>query len=126
MPFKKGDANNKGRPVGSKSKVSAEFRVTIDNLLKDNADNIAYWLKLVAEGRPKRGKDNVVRYFGADPAKALDLIAKLAEFAAPKLSRAEITGAPANSSMNVFVLSDEQLLQIAQGQTPAIEHEDSP
>lgn len=92
MPFKKGDPNNKGRPMGAKAKVSAEFRVTIDNLLKDNADNIAYWLKLVAEGRPKRGKDNEVRYFGADPAKALDLVAKLAEFAAPKLSRTEVSG----------------------------------
>ena len=28
----------------------------------------------------------------ADPAKALDLLAKLAEYGAPKLSRAELTG----------------------------------
>jgi len=43
------------------------------------------WLTLVAEGD---GTDKGQ----PDPAKALDLLAKLAEFAAPKLSRAEVTG----------------------------------
>ena len=39
--------------------------------------NVAMWLGQVA---------------GEDPAKALDLIAKLAEFAAPKLARTEVVG----------------------------------
>jgi hypothetical protein len=41
------------------------------------------WLEQVATG--SHGKDPA-------PDKALDLLAKLAEFAAPKLSRAEIAG----------------------------------
>lgn len=72
-----------GRQAGTPNKVTREFRETVRNLLEGNADNIAVWLAQVAEGhgdvRPA-------------PDKALDLLAKLAEFAAPKLSRTEVTG----------------------------------
>ena len=70
------------------NKVTQEFRDTIRKVLDDNANNVGRWLTLVAEGD---GKDSPK---GApDPGRALDLLAKLAEFAAPKLSRAEVTGA---------------------------------
>lgn len=65
------------------SKVTVEFRETVQSLLDDNRDNVAIWLKNVAEG---------VNGTSPDPAKALDLLAKLAEFAAPKLGRIEHTG----------------------------------
>ena len=75
-----------GRKPGSPNKVTREFRETVTRLLEDNADNVGRWLTLVADGDgTENGKP--------DPAKALDLMAKLAEFAAPKLSRAEVTGA---------------------------------
>lgn len=74
-----------GRQPGSPNKVTREFRETVTKLLEDNADNVNRWLTLVAEGDgSENGKP--------DPAKALDLMAKLAEYAAPKLSRAEISG----------------------------------
>lgn len=67
-----------GRKKGVPNKVTQEFRETIQKLLDDNRENVALWLAQVATD---------------DPGKALDLVAKLAEFAAPKLSRSEVTGA---------------------------------
>ncbi len=67
-----------GRAKGTPNRATQEFRETIRLLLDDNRENVAIWLDQVA---------------GEDPAKALDLLAKLAEFAAPKLGRVEHTGA---------------------------------
>lgn len=67
-----------GRPKGVPNKITGEFRDTVKRLLEDNAENVGAWLGSVAQD---------------DPAKALDLLAKLAEYAAPKLARTEVTGA---------------------------------
>lgn len=84
--FKKGEKKqNQGKRGPSKTTV--EFRETVTRLLESNAENMGRWLTLVAEGD---GTDNP--YGKPDPAKALDLLAKLAEFAAPKLARTEHTG----------------------------------
>ena len=75
----------KGRPKGVPNKATTEFRNTIALLLEGNADNVSRWLALVAEGDgTDKGKP--------DPARALDLLAKLAEYAAPKLGRIEHVG----------------------------------
>lgn len=68
----------KGRQKGVPNKATREFRETVRKLLEDNSENVSIWLGQVADD---------------DPAKALDLLAKLAEFAAPKLGRVEHTGA---------------------------------
>lgn len=85
--FKKGEKRpGQGRPKGCANKATVEFRETVQKLMDDNRDNVGRWLTLVAEGDgTDTGKP--------DPAKALDLLAKLAEFAAPKLARTEVTGA---------------------------------
>lgn len=59
------------------NRVTVEFRDTVRRLLEENSENVSQWLSQVATD---------------DPAKALDLITKLAEYAAPKLSRQEVTG----------------------------------
>lgn len=84
--FKKGEKRpNQGRPPGTPNKATAEFRDTVRKLLDDNRENVGRWLTLVAEGDgTEKGKP--------DPAKALDLLARLAEFAAPKLNRTEHVG----------------------------------
>jgi hypothetical protein len=84
--FKKGEKRpNQGRPKGLPNKSTAEFRETVRQLLEDNAPNVNRWLTLVAEGDgTDRGKP--------DPAKALDLLSKLAEYASPKLARTEHVG----------------------------------
>lgn len=86
-----------GRQPGSPNKVTREFRETVRMLLDDNRDNVGRWLTLVAEGD---GTDK-----GApDPGKALDLLSKLAEFAAPKLARTEHVGdggGPVKQSLTV-------------------------
>ncbi len=73
-----------GRPKGIPNKATTEFRETISKLLSDNSENVAVWLNQVAEG---------IGDAKPDPGKALDLMAKLAEYAAPKLNRTEVTGA---------------------------------
>jgi hypothetical protein len=72
-----------GRQAGTPNKATNEFRKTISSLLEKNAENVDLWLQQVAEGHGDQKPD---------PAKALDLLAKLAEFGAPKLSRAEVVG----------------------------------
>lgn len=87
MPAPKGRARpaGSGRAPGTPNKATREFRETVTKLLEGNADNVAKWLALVAEGDPEKD-------IKPDPGKALDLLAKLAEFAAPKLARTEHVG----------------------------------
>ena len=65
------------------------YRVTMvlvgtkNALLEQNSENVHVWLEQVATG--SHGKEPA-------PEKALDLLAKLAEFAAPKLARTEVVG----------------------------------
>lgn len=66
-----------GRKKGTPNKSTQTFRDTISKLLEDNSQNVGVWLERVAEH---------------DPGKALDLMAKLAEYAAPKLSKVEVSG----------------------------------
>lgn len=82
-PFEKGNKAAPGRTPGVPNKVTQEFRETVRQLLDDNRDNVAVWLRDVATGE-STGR--------ADPGKALDLLARLAEFAAPKLGRVEHVG----------------------------------
>lgn len=72
----RGKKTGGGSRRGSPNKVTKEFRETVRQLLEDNAGNVAIWLAKVAE---------------TDPDKALDKLVRLAEFAAPKLSRAEVS-----------------------------------
>ncbi len=79
----KGTPKTGGRAPGQPNKVTREFREAVTRLLEDNADNFGVWLEKVADGDASIG-------MRADPGKALDLVAKLAEFAAPKLARTEV------------------------------------
>lgn len=72
-----------GRTPGTPNKATKEFRETVTALLSKNAANVDLWLQQVAEGHGD---------VKPDPAKALDLLAKLAEYGAPKLNRTEHTG----------------------------------
>ena len=64
-----------GRPAGVPNKATGVFRDTVNRLLADNAENVSEWLGQVAQ---------------QDPARALDLLVRLAEYAVPKLSRTEV------------------------------------
>lgn len=72
-----GRRNGAGRVKGGENAVNREFRDTIRMLLEDNAENVSKWLQEVSE---------------SNPARALDLLVRLAEFAAPKLTRTEVVG----------------------------------
>lgn len=76
-----------GRAPGTPNKATTEFRQTITALLTKNAANVDLWLQQVADGHGD---------VKPDPAKALDLLAKLAEYGAPKLNRSEVVGDPEN------------------------------
>jgi len=86
--------NRAGRPKGATNRVTREFRETVQRLLDDNRQNVALWLRQVAEGRPAVVRDGVVIHPATppDPEAALLRLAQLAEFAAPKLSRSEVSG----------------------------------
>jgi hypothetical protein len=83
-----------GRRPGSVNKVTSEFRQVITSLLDANRDNYATWLADVASN---------------DPGKALDLVAKLAEYAAPKLARTELTGKDGGAIIVKATTEDERL-----------------
>lgn len=70
-------AGGPGRPPGMQNKITIEFRDTVRRLLEKNTQNVGVWLDRVAED---------------DPGRALELLARLAEFAAPKLARTEVVG----------------------------------
>jgi len=72
-----------GRKAGTVNKATKEFRDTVTRVLEENSANVGIWLQQVADG---------VGDAKPDPGKALDLLAKLAEYAAPKLARTEHTG----------------------------------
>ena len=80
-----------GRVAGTPNKVTTEFRQTITALLEKNAANVDLWLQQVAEGHGD---------VKPDPGKALDLMAKLAEYGAPKLSRSEVNATVATRSLD--------------------------
>lgn len=72
MP-KKGVSNNPaGKPKGASNRTTIEFKEAVNNLLNHATPNMIKWLDKVAEDSPE---------------KALDTVAKLAEYVAPKLSR---------------------------------------
>jgi hypothetical protein len=88
-----------GRKKGSQNKVTKEFKAIVQDLIDENQDNVKLWLARVANGVPGEYQTNAdglretVRYpVVADPARAVDLISKLAEYVAPKLTRTEVTG----------------------------------
>ena len=75
----------RGRPKGVPNRSTTEFRDTIRDLLEGNKDNVSKWLADIAEG-------DVTQDRKPDPYKALDMLSKLAEYAAPKLARTEHVG----------------------------------
>lgn len=80
-----------GRERGVPNRITREFRQTVTKVLEDNAENVGAWLKSVADG----SQGDPVKGFGPEapnPGRALELIARLAEFAAPKLGRTEHVG----------------------------------
>lgn len=75
----------RGRPKGVPNRSTTEFRDTIQRLLEGNSENVERWLADVANGDPLTDRK-------PDPYKALDMLSKLAEYAAPKLARTEHVG----------------------------------
>jgi len=82
-----------GRVAGTPNKATKEFRDTVTALLEKNSSNVGLWLEQVANGHGETK---------AAPEKALDLLARLAEFAAPKLARTEHTGKDGEAMKHEF------------------------
>lgn len=83
-----------GRPKGSPNRATAEVRAAIAELMQKTAPKMGEWLERVAVD---------------DPAKAMDLALKAAEYHIPKLSRAEVTGedgGPVDLSLSVRFKGD--------------------
>jgi hypothetical protein len=67
-----------GRPKGLPNKATLEFKEAVTNLLNHAAPEMTKWLETIAADNPE---------------KAFDIIAKLGEYAFPKLARTEIRNA---------------------------------
>jgi len=77
MGFKTGTSGNpNGRPTGSVNKATSLTRDAFNKLLEDNLANLSLWLTEVAAD---------------DPARALEIVTKLAEYTTPKLARTVTT-----------------------------------
>ena len=87
----------KGRPRGSPNKSTAEVRESVARLISMNIEDADEWLSMVAYGDEELGVK-------PDPAKALDLLHKMAEFHIPKLARTEVTGAD-NGPLTIKVVT---------------------
>ena len=74
-----------GSRKGKQNLATVEFKAAVTNLLNYAAPQMVEWLQSVADG-------NAAHDIKPAPDKALDLTAKLAEFAAPKLARTEHAG----------------------------------
>jgi hypothetical protein len=87
----------KGRPRGSPNKSTAEVREAVAKLVSMNIEDADDWLQTIAYG----DEQGTIK---PDPAKALDLLTKLAEFHIPKLARTEVTGAE-NGPLTIKVVT---------------------
>jgi len=76
-----------GRQKGTPNKVTTDVRAAFQQLVEQNV------------GRLQEGLQRVAAH---DPARFVDLVAKLAEFCIPKLARAEVTGV-GGTTINVTV-----------------------
>ncbi len=80
-----------GRKAGTPNKVTRDFRETVALVLEENRENLSLWLDQVANGT-LHVVDGQVVGSPPDPAKALDLLIKLAEYAVPKVARVDVEG----------------------------------
>jgi hypothetical protein len=90
-----------GRAPGQPNHITREMRDIAKNLVEENADNLREWLATVANGRasmivapqPELGiSGGVIPAIDPDPARAIELLVKIAEFAAPKATRVPLLG----------------------------------
>lgn len=123
-PIRRGRGGSKpgerrgGRKPGVPNKATTTFRQTVTSLLEKNSANVEKWLDQVANGvphlDPESGKPIPGKWLvEPDPAKALDQLGKLAEFAAPKLNRTEVVGDP-DAPIVMRETSDAELERIIQ------------
>jgi len=67
----------RGRKKGVPNKVTADVRAAIARFAENNVDKLQEWLERVAK---------------KDPARAIEIYARVIEFHVPKLARTEVSG----------------------------------
>jgi hypothetical protein len=105
--------NKGGRPPGSVNQRTKDIRQAFKEVIEANTENFKEWVRRVA---------------ATDPARAADLMIRMAEYIIPKLERVEHTGEGGGPirTEDVTLYSDEQLIsqlaavraQLAGGKDP--------
>ena len=120
----------RGRPKGSKNKISAEAKVIFQKLLDKMAPEAEAWLRECAQGieieKTNEDGTTVIGRFNADPGKAIDLLLKMSEFYFPKLARvekglADVTDDELLAEVRKRALDQPQALQEAVPDDPVIQ-----
>lgn len=116
MAFAKGNcANPKGRPKGVPNKVTSAAKQAFLATFGKLEGDLEGWIREAAEGveGPVIQKDGtplvvdgkpVLIRQGADPAKAADLLIRMAEYHFPKLARSEVSG-PDGEALTINVVT---------------------
>lgn len=103
-----------GRPPGAINKAKREMQEIARMIVDKNAENIERWLSEVANGKPSQIvaaqpefgiAGGIIPGLDPDPAKAIDLLVKIAEFGAPKATRAPLLGDDGTGGMVVPVVN---------------------
>ena len=105
MPFEKGknwNGNVNGRPKGSENKINVDLKNIIHKLLEKKSSHLEEWMDRTAQ---------------TDPAKAIELYAKLSEFIIPKIRNNNISVEEVKERrvgsvkvLHVYQSQDEQIL----------------
>lgn len=86
--------NPAGKPKGTLNKATTEFRNAVADLINHNSAHLQAWLEQIATDNPE---------------KAVDMMCKLAEYAAPKLARQEVQqldkdGEPTDNTLKIEII----------------------
>lgn len=85
-----------GRKIGDPNKITSDVRKALALVYQGKVDTLAKWIDETAEGFDAvhfLADGTEIRYKQKNPAKAAELMVRIAEYFVPKLANTQLTGA---------------------------------